>query len=33
MKNEHSENDIYHTTSKTENFKSQRVIFMMKFLP
>ena len=31
MKNGHSEDDTFHTTSKTENFK--RVIFIMKVLP
>ena len=31
MKNGYSEDDIFHTTSKTENFK--RVIFIMKLLP
>ena len=31
MKNGHSEDDAFHTTSKTENFK--RVIFIMKVLP
>ena len=31
MKNGHSEDDTFHTTSKTGDFK--RVIFIMKVLP
>ena len=31
MKNGHSEDDTFHITSKTENFK--RVIVIMKMLP
>ena len=31
MKNGHSEDETFHSTSKTQNFK--RVIFIMKVLP
>ena len=31
MRNGHREDEIFHTTSKTENFK--RVMFIMKVLP
>ena len=31
MKNGHSKNDTFHTTSRTENFKG--IVFIIKVLP